>query len=314
MNSLLFVFSLLLIIFCSMCLAISLLVYLKSQKKMNFYLLILLLLYLADLLFLHYKDFFEASKTFEIPNTFISYPVLKIFVFSCILIMYFLMILKIFEKKPKPKYFLFLVLFIGFEVLFNSMEETNLTIWLFYTTRQVFVFSLIALFYILYIVEKDKKIKENAKQYATMFAFFLIINISIVLEDSLVISQQLAFSSSGVIFKERNFSENLFWMIVCCGSLLLMRKEIQMMINPTKEVEKNVLKVEDVIDKFKLTKREKEILVLLLQHHDNMEIADMLSISSGTLKAHIHNIYSKLDVTHRNELIKKMDELMKSDK
>ena len=131
MNSLLFVFSLLLIIFCSMCLAISLLVYLKSQKKMNFYLLILLLLYLADLLFLHYNDFFEASKTFEIPNTFISYPVLKIFVFSCMLIMYFLMILKIFEKKPKPKYFLFLVLFIGFEVLFNSMEETNLTIWLF---------------------------------------------------------------------------------------------------------------------------------------------------------------------------------------
>ena len=60
MNSLLFVFSLLLIIFCSMCLAISLLVYLKSQKKMNFYLLILLLLYLADLLFLHYNDFFEA--------------------------------------------------------------------------------------------------------------------------------------------------------------------------------------------------------------------------------------------------------------
>lgn len=314
MNSLLFVFSLLLIIFCSMCFSISLLVYMKNKKKMNLYLLVLILVYLADLIFLHYNDFFEVSKAFEIPNTFISYPVLKIFIFSLMLIIYLLVILEIYKKKTKLKYFVFLILFAGLEIVFNTMQETNLTLWLFYTTRQVFVFGMIAIFYILYFKEKDEKIKNTAKKFTTLFAFFIIINISIVLEDSLVISQQLAFSSSGVIFKERNFSENLFWIIVCLGSLLLMKDSIKVMINPVKEIPTEVLKIDDIIAEFKLTKREKEILSLLLKHYDNTQIADMLSISSGTLKAHIHNIYSKLDVTHRNELIKKIDDLMKNDK
>ncbi|WP_370872479.1 helix-turn-helix transcriptional regulator [Breznakia pachnodae] len=37
-------------------------------------------------------------------------------------------------------------------------------------------------------------------------------------------------------------------------------------------------------------------------------MAEQLCISSGTLKAHIHNIYAKADVSHRNELIKKASE------
>ena len=48
-----------------------------------------------------------------------------------------------------------------------------------------------------------------------------------------------------------------------------------------------------------LTWREKEVLTLIASGHISREIADTLCISSHTVKTHIYNIYSKLNVTNR---------------
>lgn len=52
-----------------------------------------------------------------------------------------------------------------------------------------------------------------------------------------------------------------------------------------------------------LTKREKEITLLLLQGLTNRETAATLSISENTLKTHIRNIYRKVGVTQKRELL-----------
>jgi DNA-binding NarL/FixJ family response regulator len=51
-----------------------------------------------------------------------------------------------------------------------------------------------------------------------------------------------------------------------------------------------------------LTSREREIVRLAAGGLRNRTIADRLSISEGTVKVHMHNIYEKLDVTGRIEL------------
>ena len=51
------------------------------------------------------------------------------------------------------------------------------------------------------------------------------------------------------------------------------------------------------------TNRELELLPLLLENKSYQEISETLHISVGTVKAHNHNIYSKTDVSNRNELI-----------
>jgi two-component system, NarL family, response regulator LiaR len=54
---------------------------------------------------------------------------------------------------------------------------------------------------------------------------------------------------------------------------------------------------------FDLTEREREVLNLVVQGQSNQQIADALFISLATVKAHISNILSKLQLSSRAEAI-----------
>lgn len=51
-----------------------------------------------------------------------------------------------------------------------------------------------------------------------------------------------------------------------------------------------------------LTKREKDVLKLLILGKKNREIAELLCITTHTVKAHIDHIYEKCNVHSRVEL------------
>jgi DNA-binding NarL/FixJ family response regulator len=55
--------------------------------------------------------------------------------------------------------------------------------------------------------------------------------------------------------------------------------------------------------KSELTSREKEVLTLIAKGHDNRKIAETLSISEGTVKNHVSNIYEKIGVNSRAEAV-----------
>ncbi|MDX2239100.1 MAG: response regulator transcription factor [Leptolyngbyaceae cyanobacterium bins.302] len=50
-----------------------------------------------------------------------------------------------------------------------------------------------------------------------------------------------------------------------------------------------------------LTRREQEILALIAAGHTNQEIAEMLYITPGTVRVHVHAILQKLDVRDRTQ-------------
>lgn len=52
-----------------------------------------------------------------------------------------------------------------------------------------------------------------------------------------------------------------------------------------------------------LTQREREVLELAYSGMTNPEIADMLDISKYTVKRHMHNLFEKLDISTRMELV-----------
>lgn len=59
----------------------------------------------------------------------------------------------------------------------------------------------------------------------------------------------------------------------------------------------------DTMKKLTLTAREQEIAAAVLQGFSDREIADKLCISSSTFKKHIYNIYKKMNVNNRPQMI-----------
>lgn len=53
----------------------------------------------------------------------------------------------------------------------------------------------------------------------------------------------------------------------------------------------------------KLTVREVEVLTLLQKGHSNKKIAEILFVSVDTIKYHIRNIYAKMHITSRKDLL-----------
>ena len=60
---------------------------------------------------------------------------------------------------------------------------------------------------------------------------------------------------------------------------------------------------EDAVKRWNsLTRREQEVVALVCLGQRNYEIADILSIEPGTVKAHLQNIFTKYDLRSRREL------------
>lgn len=60
-----------------------------------------------------------------------------------------------------------------------------------------------------------------------------------------------------------------------------------------------------------LTEREKSVFVLIVSGYTNMQIADKLCLSNGTVKNYISSIYDKIGTKERNALIMKYNRFVK---
>jgi DNA-binding CsgD family transcriptional regulator len=58
-----------------------------------------------------------------------------------------------------------------------------------------------------------------------------------------------------------------------------------------------------------LSRREREVALLIAQGLSNKEVARALGLSAGTVKSHVHNILQKLGKTRRYSLIPHLQEL-----
>ncbi|QGU00278.1 hypothetical protein SYNTR_1684 [Candidatus Syntrophocurvum alkaliphilum] len=65
----------------------------------------------------------------------------------------------------------------------------------------------------------------------------------------------------------------------------------------------NIADPTNVFSEYGLTAREHEVLDLLLKGYNNPNICNSLNISNNTVKTHLRNIYRKVEVSNRQELI-----------
>lgn len=68
------------------------------------------------------------------------------------------------------------------------------------------------------------------------------------------------------------------------------------------------ISIQDAVELFALTKRERAILELLMAGHSNTEICEISAIANNTLKKHVLNIYRKLGIKNRVQLFRMIKE------
>lgn len=74
-------------------------------------------------------------------------------------------------------------------------------------------------------------------------------------------------------------------------------------LNSKKYIAEVQNKQTEFFEKFNITNREKEIILLLTKGHSYNQLAEELSISLTTVKTHVYNIYRKAEVKNKIQLI-----------
>ncbi|MFW6281022.1 MAG: response regulator transcription factor [Halanaerobium sp.] len=85
-----------------------------------------------------------------------------------------------------------------------------------------------------------------------------------------------------------------------CSSQLFKILKINQLQNEKRLGKEKTLMIE--CDKYMITKRERDVLKLVLAGKSNKQIAEELFISINTVKKHLSHIYNKMNIKRRNEL------------
>ncbi|MDA1354228.1 MAG: LuxR C-terminal-related transcriptional regulator [bacterium] len=138
---------------------------------------------------------------------------------------------------------------------------------------------------------KDRQMMDIFKAVVSItlllfFAFLWDMNHQVLSDVLWVVPKELAFTP-GVY---------LIWNLVFLtfgAQYLIMTPVLQLNDDTTKSY----------FDAYNITKREKEIMLLMFQGFNNQEIAQQLFISRATVKTHIHHVYDKVGVSGRVDLL-----------
>ena len=148
----------------------------------------------------------------------------------------------------------------------------------------------------------------------------LVLAFCVIAEDTYMILLCRPDSQNPVIslflwyLSERNISENVL-LVVCAVQLFCQFSHILRVYARHPRADEDVAaesarsgddlasRVVIYADAHKLSRREQEVLTLVLKGNDAQNIASELVISPGTVKAHLHRIYVKSGVSNRDDLI-----------
>lgn len=207
---------------------------------------------------------------------------------------------------------------LGLWYLFIPLSGNKaLMVWLYYSAYQVFSFIL-SIWTLRRIQPAEHRCKADGRDTRFLLFSALAFSLIILLEDTFTIFYVDVYEKASVYIQNRNFSEDFLRIIyVIYAVRFFVREMTAVRLNrdirqPSAQLEllrrhpdpKNLSEEQTFAHYLYLTGRESEVLILMLENKSNQEICEELCISIGTVKAHIHNIFLKADVTRRSELLR----------
>lgn len=155
------------------------------------------------------------------------------------------------------------------------------------------------------------------KTFRRILTYILCMSILVLLEDTVVIFFFDVYSVAGLNINNRSWSENILFLGLALYAIkytvVVLGSQEKNLLGP---LEQGILRHRSPIDAFgltyNLTEREHEILKSILAGKSQQEISEDLVIAIGTVKTHVHNVYQKMGVTKRGQLMAKYQEFSES--
>lgn len=325
MDVLVFLYNVALLLLYGVAMIYSFIVYRLKKYPFCLYLTILFLFYIFDNTIIYMTEFLHDFSV-EYDASFMSVPAFKTVI---VIVTSFCLTnanSRILRKALSITDYLVLILLGLWDLFIPLLPDSALMVWLYYLPYQLFTLYLSLSG--LHFLKKDKKITEEVpflKHYKKILQCTLLFSFLIVGEDTIVIFNFDIYSHLLVKINNRSVTEDILSILYSIFFIYLFSKELQKNTFPqapvlpegpgeiplTDTAENNSFY--QFIKIHNLTSREQDILKYLLEDKNNQEISDILFISIGTVKSHVHNIFQKVNVTKRSQLIQLYKEWIKKE-
>lgn len=323
MDMLIFIYNIFLIVLYTVAVTFTAIHYRHKKGQLSAVTAILFLFYIFDNIIIYMTEFLDGfSRLYDLQ--FMSVPAFKTLIFLVSSFCLASIQKQILPGKRTDRDTAALVL-LGLGLLFAPMAgDGALKVWLYYLPPQLFTFYLGASG-LLYLKRNPEALDREMGSYRKLLWVTVLFSLLILIEDTIVIFSFDVYSNIMVKIHNRSVSEDIMSIIYSVYAIGYMTRQIQI---PRVEVGEPGIHAQPPAPKeplisgqipassdantaflhfvshYQLTSREQDILRILLTDKNNQEISDTLFISLGTVKTHVHNIFQKVNVTKRSQLLR----------
>lgn len=167
----------------------------------------------------------------------------------------------------------------------------EITVWLTDTSSIVIQYALL-----LYMVWRSRSISDKPRARGIRTFAFIYLSEYIFLD--IITSKQL----TAWIGYPRSFLMNTINFLIHLAPMFYLIHFIKSYFQEPFQLSTDSPVLQDFFIEHSISKREQEVIMLLLKGKSNREIEDKLYISLGTVKNHLYNIYHKTEVKNRFQL------------
>lgn len=315
MNMVFFFYTIALLAVCVVAALASASAYISSRRRVYAYGFGVFVCYAVETTEIFFNEYLAQNIPFDAAAYYdVSMPVVRTLVAACLYGCMWAMVLDVTDRHSKrllaiPPALLaagsFAVLAL---VPFGALRQ-----WGYYSLRQVFLFFMCAFALAVYLRSRDAAIRARLEHFKWALLTVVLLGALVLVEATvniLVMPMSVHPMWLPLYLSERNFSENALMLFLAVALIRRSVEEVSLRIGKAPEAtETDDLtrhideRIQPFCERHGISKRESEVLRLVLQGKSNLEIADELYLALGTVKTHVHNLLVKCGKKKREDLI-----------
>ena len=269
------------------------------------------LFYFFDVAWVFQRDFFTGADAGVGPAYALIMSLLMVLAGCGFLTSFWLLVCDYVGETRKALKVIPAVVFVAASVaVLLIVPEGGLRSFAFYSPRALYLFWMLAFAGAWYLRSKDAAERARLRRHLGLYGALWFLGLSVVVEDALVfLLPDPIFIGPRAYAPERNFAENA--LVLCCGFAACTSAWRSLSLRRTEPPTQGGASLETFIDQNlaayaaarQLSKREAEVLRLVLLGKDNQNIATSMHLAPSTVKVHMHHILQKAERANRKELI-----------